>query len=126
MELNYLFDTNIFLYHLAQDLIVSPLFSKHFLSTHNVVISSIVRIELLSFPKITEQEELIIREMLKQFRCISITEDVEEVTIYFRRKYKLKIPDAIIAATAFVSSSILLTANKRDFSRVPEIKVQTP
>ncbi len=122
--MKYLFDTNIFVYHLAGDARVARLFSPEFLKKQEVVISSVVKMELLSFPGIAEREELIIREMINQFRSISISEEVEEVSIYLRRKYHIKLPDAIIAASAFLTSSILISSNKKDFQKISEIRFQ--
>lgn len=49
--MKYLYDTNIFIYYLAEEPAVLPFFSESFLSQHEVIISTIVRIELLSFPE---------------------------------------------------------------------------
>ncbi|MEL7314404.1 MAG: hypothetical protein AAFN08_05560 [Cyanobacteria bacterium J06559_3] len=49
--MKYLYDTNIFIYYLTEEPAVLPLFSESFLSQHEVVTSTIVRIEVLSFPE---------------------------------------------------------------------------
>jgi predicted nucleic acid-binding protein len=47
--MRYLYDTNIFIYYLADEPKVESLFAESFLSLHDVLVSPIVRIELLSF-----------------------------------------------------------------------------
>lgn len=64
--MKYLYDTNIFIYYLAEEPAVLPFFSELFLSQHEVIISTIVRIELLSFPELSSEEEEIIAELLMQ------------------------------------------------------------
>ena len=44
--MKYVYDTNIFIYYLADDDIVTSFFSQAFLSLHQIFISPIVRIEL--------------------------------------------------------------------------------
>lgn len=124
--MKFLFDTNIFLSYLAGQDSVKHLFQRKFLECNEVITSRIVRIELLSFEKLTSSEESIIQEMLDQFFLVPITVEIEDLAISLRRKYKLKIPDAIIAATAYHTSSILMTADVKDFKKLSEIKVRNP
>lgn len=46
-----------------------------------------------------------------------------DLIIVIKKKYKLKLPDAIIAAKAIINDAILITEDK-DFSRIQELKVQ--
>ena len=126
MEVRYLYDTNIFLYHLSGEPKVHRLFDKQFLEDNHVGTSRMIRIELLSFPELTPKEENIIEEMLGQFTMVPISNEIEDIAIYLRRKYSLRIPDAIIAATAYQSSSTLVTHDVKDFKRVTEIRVYDP
>ncbi|MFN7511530.1 MAG: hypothetical protein ACK5QM_01030, partial [Microcystis sp.] len=52
--MKYVYDTNIFIYYLADDDLVTSFFSPAFLSLHQIFISPIVRIELLSFPTLSK------------------------------------------------------------------------
>ncbi|MDI6766136.1 MAG: type II toxin-antitoxin system VapC family toxin [Bacteroidota bacterium] len=126
MGVRLLYDTNIFLYYYAGNLNAKKYFDTGFLGENRIIISRIVRLELLSFSKLSLREENIIREMLDQFVMIPLNDRIEDIAIYLRRKYSLKIPDAIIAATAYDTSSALLTADIDDFKRVTEIKIINP
>ncbi len=76
--MKYLYDTNIFIYYLAGDETVSELFSDTFLKNNYVVTSPIVRIELLSFSGLSEQEAEVIENLLSQFDSIPISRKVEK------------------------------------------------
>ncbi len=121
--MKYLYDTNIFIYYLASDDTVTKLFSKVFLQDNEVIISSIVRIELLAYPELTEAETLAIRDLLSQFESIFITTEVEELAISLRRRRRIKLPDAILAATAIWTKACLVTRNSGDFKDIDELQV---
>ncbi|QQE63357.1 toxin-antitoxin system MvpA family toxin component [Leptolyngbya sp. BL0902] len=124
--MKYLYDTNIFIYYLAEEAEVLPLFSESFLSQNEIIISPIVRIELLSFPELSGEEESIIAGLLMQFERIPLLSQIEDRTIQLRRYYRLKLPDALIAATALHSSACVMTRNVDDFKRVPELPLCNP
>ncbi|MXX11364.1 MAG: type II toxin-antitoxin system VapC family toxin, partial [Nitrospira sp. SB0667_bin_9] len=51
----------------------------------------------------------------------SIDQDVKEEAIRLRRKSRLKLPDAIIAATAMCHDAVLVT-NDNEMQDVPDLK----
>jgi len=57
---------------------------------------------------------------------VGITHEIIHETIRIRKSYKLKIPDAIIAATAIVNGLTLLADNNKDFLRVKGLKYVNP
>lgn len=67
--------------------------------------------ELLSFPSITDKEEKTIRQFLNKCDILPIDELTREKTILVRKKQKVKLPDAIIAATAMTRDLSLITAD---------------
>jgi predicted nucleic acid-binding protein len=122
MGLRYLFDTNIFLAFLSGDIEVKKLFSKEFVADNEIFISVIVKMELLSYPGITRADELIIRDMVEELEVIPLDDDIEALAVALRRKYRLKLPDAIIAASAVIIDSILVSKDK-DFEKVSEVSL---
>jgi predicted nucleic acid-binding protein len=83
------------------------------LKTADLFISVISEIELFSKPKMAADEEENLRAFLAERTIIiDLTEDVKNETIALRRSVKLKLPDCIVAATAIVLDSVLLTADK--------------
>src|SRR3990172_8170556 len=118
MGLKYLYDTNIYINFLSGILKEDYLFSYDFLSENDILISSIVRMEFLSHPNIKPQDESFFRELIRQFKIIPIDFMIEDEAIQIRKQYKLKLPDAIIAATAIFEDATLVTYDKKDFQRV--------
>lgn len=110
-------DTNILLYFLKGDQEVIDM-----ISDKEIVISFITELELLSFPKATDESEEIIRGLLNNCMIIDISPEIKELTIGFRKKSKLKLPDSIIAATTYFYKLPFLTADKQ-FSRIEEIDI---
>ena len=72
-------------------------------------LSSISRIELLSFPEMTADEEKKITAFLSKREIIPWNSAIERLTIVFRRKTRRKLPDCIIAATAITLGATLVT-----------------
>jgi predicted nucleic acid-binding protein len=83
--------------------------------------SFITRIELLGFPKITQQEINGIESVLTLMQYIPLTREIEDGAIALRRNYRLKTPDAIIAATAKCLTLELLTLDQQLMNRMEEI-----
>lgn len=111
----YFVDTNILIYLLSGD---NTLIS--ILNQKQIYISFITEIELLSFADLTVKERNKIVVMLKNFIVMDLNESIKETTIRYRKDFKLKIPDAIIAATANYLNLPLLTADLA-FKSIPEL-----
>ena len=60
-------------------------------------------------------EESEIREFLRRFQVHPVDEGVAERAVDIRRKNKIRLPDAIIWATAQHLGVLLVTRNTRDF-----------
>lgn len=110
-----LLDTNIVLYILGNKFDLSKIPEGDF------CISVITEIELLSYPKLESAEEASIRKFLSMIDIINLNVEIKEKTIYLRKKYALKLPDAIISATAYFAEAILIT-NDKQLCQVTEIE----
>ena len=104
--INYLSDTNCFVYLLDENPLLLP-FTKS-----GWAYSFITEMEVLSKKNITLKQDSIIRQMLAACFKIDHNQTITELTIKLRRKYSLKLPDAIIAASAQYMQLPLLTADK--------------
>ena len=123
---NFLFDTNIFIYYLNAEPHVEELFSRDFQSTNNIYYSVVTEIELLSFPRLNEEENRIIKGLLEKLLPISLTEVVKEKTIEIKKNFKIGIADAIIAASAIVLNASLITRDEPGFNKIKEIYLINP
>ncbi|MCC5615081.1 type II toxin-antitoxin system VapC family toxin [Nostoc sp. CHAB 5836] len=111
-----LLDTNIVLYFLGGRL-VKPLPSGQYF------ISVITEIELLSYPSLSLEKETQIIDFLKKITVLSIDNNIKNLTIALRKQYKLRLPDAIILATAKYLNAILFTNDIR-LANLTEINTQ--
>jgi len=75
--MKYVYDTNIFIYYLSDEPTVNSLFTENFLNLHEVLISPIIRMELLSFPSLEKEEEQAIKDLLSQFYSIPLLKEIE-------------------------------------------------
>lgn len=105
----FLLDTNIVIGLLKGHAATVALAEHAQLVLNRAAVSQITRMELLGFPSLTEDEEHEIRAFLSSCRVCLLDEQVEAEAIRLRRKGRLKLPDAIIAATALVHGYRLLT-----------------
>jgi toxin FitB len=96
-------------------LMVQQLKSGHHLSVIN-------RMELLGFQDVPAT----IQEFADTARIYPLDDEVEAKTIALRKLYRLKLPDAIIAATAMVHDLKLLTRNTKDFDGIDGLQVVNP
>ncbi len=112
-ERGFLIDTNVAIGYLDGREQVRELIERHGAAPGNSAVSQITRIELLSFPAITPDEEARINSLLSTVTVILIDEAIEREAIALRRRTRLKLPDAIIAATAVAHGLTLLTLDDR-------------
>jgi predicted nucleic acid-binding protein len=68
--------------------------------------------------------ELATRRFLSRFSVVEIDAAVAERAVSIRRGSRIRLPDAIIRASAEVHSMLLVTRNTRDFdSTAPSVRV---
>ena len=79
---------------------------------------------MLSYPALDAAALQQVRKFLSEIRVVPLTESVKEATIDLRKAHGLKIPDAIVAATARTVSARLLT-NDAQLLRLPGIDAQS-
>ena len=108
-----LLDTNTILYFLGGRL-ADPL------KLSDYCVSVISEMELLSYPSLTDDVEAQIRTFLSEVTLVGLTQEVKDAAIDLRRQHGLKLPDAIIAATAMALNAELLT-NDTQLLQVPEV-----
>ena len=66
------------------------------------------------------QEKELVEKLCSLFPIIDLNSEIIENVILIRRKHKIKLPDAIILASAAVNNLELLTANVVDFANLIE------
>jgi len=107
----FLLDTNIILGLMKGNVDAVTKLKK--LNLNNCSFSSVTRMELLGFPDITEDEIKIISTLLNQMTQLTISRAIEDKTIHLKQQHRIKLPDAIILATAITNQIELLTLDKK-------------
>ncbi|MDB5088919.1 MAG: type toxin-antitoxin system VapC family toxin [Mucilaginibacter sp.] len=112
-------DTNIILYLLdGSDTLEEILQGK------DIYISFITELELISFKGITELQEKQITELLNDCSIIQMNKLIKEKYVELRKRHRLKLADAIIAASSIAFDMPLITADN-DFKKINKLKLIT-
>lgn len=114
---NILLDTNAIIAVLDGHSIAKEIINNNILH-----ISFITELEALSYQKLSTSDRNLIQSFLSDCILLELNPEIKKNTIDFRVAYKLKLPDAIIAATANYYQLPLVSADKV-FSKVKEIEI---
>lgn len=113
----YLLDTNIALYYLGGRL-------GRDLPEGEYGLSIITKMELLSFPGLSTGDEQTIRNFLSHLQVIDLNSAIKSEAIALRQQHRLRLPDAIVAATARLVSATLLT-NDAQLLKIPGLDARS-
>lgn len=127
MELKHLPDTNSLIYHLQPQ---TPLEVRmriwQLLQSGMPAMSVITEIEVLPWREAKEEDLELLHSFIADSVVFPLTDVIKEAAIQIRKHHGLKLPDAIIAATAKTFNLDLVSRNEKDFKRVPGITVFNP
>ncbi len=127
MGINYFWDTNTVIYFLQRQFTpTAEKFIDDVISSNQPAISAITEIELLCWKIANDSDLLILKSFIKDSYVYELDQDIKNQSVEIRKHYNLKLPDAIIAATAIVNELTLITRNAKDFDKISELKVSNP
>lgn len=125
--MNYLWDTNTAVYYLQQHFPPSSeKFIDELLINKQPIISVITEIELLCWKSSKEEDLKVLRNFINVALVIELDQDIKFKTADIRKAHRIKLPDAIIAATANVYQLTLLTRNVSDFDGISGLEIMNP
>lgn len=104
----YLLDTNAMVALLRGDEVLQ----QRVRNADWVGISILSEIEFLAFPHITAQDRSALRQFTDRIEVVGLERSSEALIdriVSLRQRHKLKLPDAIIAATALEAGATLIT-----------------
>ena len=118
-----LVDTNILIYLSKKTLDFEKVASPEV----TLYISVITYMEVLGYKFENNFEKQKIERLCKLFPIIHLNIEIVEKVISIRQQHKIKLPDAIILATAVISKMELITANVSDFVNIDHnLKIYNP
>ncbi len=127
MGIKYLWDTNTVIYYLQQQFPSSAeKFIDDLLITEQPALSVITEIELLCWKTASEKDVSVLQNFIKESLVIELEQLIKVKTAEIRKAYRIKLPDAIIAATAMMYNLTLLTRNLDDFNRIEGLELVNP
>ena len=119
----YLLDTNAVIQLLAGN----PPLRKMVEDSDFLAISVISKLEFLSYPDLTEDEKIAFHELLEDLTVFDLTASddalIQEAAA-MRIDGGLKLPDAVIAATAFINDCEVIT-NDAHFAHQKRVQART-
>jgi predicted nucleic acid-binding protein len=127
MGVKHLWDTNTVIYYLQQQFPPgAEQFIDRLLEVEQPSISAITEIELLCWKTATPDDLAILNGFIGDAMVIELEQSIKYKTADIRKAHKLKLPDAIIAATALVYDLTLLSRNVADFKNIPGLRLINP
>lgn len=63
----------------------------------------------------SDEEDIVVRGFLSGFKLVSLSQEVAESAVKIRQGHNVKLPDAIIWASAQTENALLVTRNTKDF-----------
>ena len=125
MEQKYLLDSDVIIGYLAGKIpapgmkIVSDIIDK------SIDISVISQIEVLRFNDTPENEKILVN-FINSSIIHSLNIEIVRKTIDLCKQSKIKLPDAIVAATSLIENFVLVTRNIDDYKKIPDIELLNP
>lgn len=123
--MSFLVDTNILIYHVA-GIAEARSFLAKLIADDTFNVSLITKIEFLGWHAQTREGIEKCRGLIELSHVLPITEEVADKAIALRGIRNIKLPDAVIAATAMVNNLGLVTRNKDDFKGILGLEVADP
>ncbi len=122
MGKRYLIDTNVLIEYIG-----GLLTEKLTVKVSNIIdkefnISFVNKIEILGH---ASTQEMIVK-FIDAANIYYVDNQIVEKTISIRKTKKIKLPDALLAATAIIYGFTLLTRNVDDFVGIDDLKIENP
>lgn len=125
MEQRYLADSNTIIDYVGNKMpnSASLILDNYF--NEGIAISIISKIEVLGFDgNASELSQL--SDFIDLTSIFLVDDAVAIKTIELRKEYRIKVPDAIIAATALIHNFALITRNTTDFKNIKDLNIVDP
>jgi len=122
----YLIDTNILIYYFADAIPQKEVTTVEEIFKTSFNLSIITKIEFLGWGKHTNEGYEKAKEFTGYAKTIQLNNRIAELSIDLRRNFKIKLPDAVIAATAIHNNLILVTRNIKDFKDMEYLEIYSP
>ena len=121
----YLIDSNVIIDYLNGKLPIDGMIFMGSVVDKIPIISVISQIEVLGF-KAPPEDALLLNDFMDVAQIIGLPDNIIKQTIELRKEYKIKTPDAIVAATAQLLNLTLISRNIKDFDKIKDLRLINP
>jgi hypothetical protein len=118
----FVLDTNTLIYFSRGETAAADFILGGFKRGEKFLISIITLVEFLSYPTITQTEQSFFSNMLTGLDVRVVDFPLAMRAVAFRKMYRLKLGDSIVAAVASANGATLVSRDK-DFKKIKEIEV---
>ena len=122
----YLIDTNVLIYYANASIPDNFRSEMDRILKQSFNISIITKLEYLGWRGFDSVSFSKAEQFVEYADIFHIDEEIARQTIRLRRNLKIRLADALIAATALVNDFTLLTRNQDDFSDIDELSLLNP
>ncbi|MFZ4539249.1 type II toxin-antitoxin system VapC family toxin [Propionivibrio sp.] len=126
MMIRCLIDTNVLIDYLGGNTSSAFVLNVEQALSAGSVVSVITTMELLGWRGHSEQSRCDAENLLRGMGEIGLARPVVNEVIKLRSLLAIKLPDAIIAASALVEKLPVMTANTSDFKSIPGLSLLNP
>lgn len=99
---------------------------KELLVCDDLAVSELTKLEVLGYYKLSEDAEEYFNAIFSLVTILPITSEIIQRATELRRQRNMKSADAIIAATALLHCTEIITRNTGDFEHIPELTINNP
>jgi predicted nucleic acid-binding protein len=124
--MGYLLDTNAVINYLDASFPLSGMQLLNTIVDDEPMISIVTKMETLGYNFTSVEEQTTMETFINGSTVLDLNNDIVNKTIAIRKSKKMKLPDAIVAATALVYDLTLITRNTADFKNITELKTIDP
>ncbi len=96
---------------------------RGYLLAHSHCVSLITYVEVLGFHKLNEEDKAALSIFFKATPVLSVTSEIADRAVRLRQNRKMKLGDALIAATAIENNLPLITRNTKDFKWIESLNL---
>lgn len=122
-----LLDTNVIIGFLKGEKRIVRFLGNRLNEGAGLFVSQITRMEMLSYQGLSKKDETGIKEFLAGVQVFMLEPRVEAKAVVIRREHRLKLPDAVIVATALVNNCVLVTCDlDLHAKRIARCRIEIP
>ena len=101
-------------------------FLKELLGQDDIAVSELTKLEVLGFRNLTEEAEEYFNAVFSLVTVLPISHEIINRAIALRQQSNMKSADSIIAATALLNCTELITRNTDDFDHIADLSLNNP